>query len=46
MPFWKTSAPGADVVNAMGSAAASVFESTGLASFQDSSTEPRVMGVW
>lgn len=46
MPFWKSWAPGADVVNAMGSAAASVFESTGLASFQDSSTEPRVMGVW
>jgi len=34
----------ADVVNAMGSAAASVFESTGLASFQDSSTE--TFGKW
>ena len=30
---------GADVVNAMGSAASQVFESTGLASFQDSSTD-------
>ena len=30
---------GADVVAAMGSAAAEIFESTGLASFQDSSSE-------
>ncbi|CAJ1431281.1 unnamed protein product, partial [Effrenium voratum] len=34
----------ADVVNAMGSAASQVFESTGLASFQDSSTE--TFGKW
>mmetsp|Transcript_46762 Transcript_46762/g.109466 ORF Transcript_46762/g.109466 Transcript_46762/m.109466 type:complete len:925 (+) Transcript_46762:104-2878(+) len=35
---------GADVVNAMGSAAAEVLESSGLASFQDSSSE--TLGKW
>lgn len=40
----ETGLSGADVVNAMGTEATKVLESTGLASFQDSSTE-RGLGV-
>ena len=36
---------GADVVAAMGTAAAEIFESTGLASFQDSSSEAQLQSA-